>query len=154
VVQTRLRAALTCDRDQHQCQQQRESGPHHAHDRGLRSRQLEAPFRDDRRSPDCFPDESQISFADDLNLAGVIDNDGYVTPALPVIKSVGRTGTDVEIVWSAVSGRTYCPQSEDGLSGSTCPNLPADVYASGDAATITDSNVTSYRLFYRVMVLP
>jgi len=96
---------------------------------------------------------SQTEFADFLNLPGVMDNSGYVTPALPRITGITPGGGAVQLVWSAVNGRTYRVWSKDQLSAASWNNL-SDVTAGDITASYADPSPSPTGRFYRVEVLP
>jgi hypothetical protein len=93
-----------------------------------------------------------MQFADFLNLPGVIDNNGYVTPALPRITGITHPPGSVQLVWSAVNGRTYRVWSKDQLSAGSWNDL-SDVTASGSTASYTDPSPSPTGRYYRVQVL-
>jgi uncharacterized delta-60 repeat protein len=73
----------------------------------------------------------------------------------PVIKSITRTNNQVNLVWSAVSNRTYRVQFAISLAFSNWYNLPGDVLATSATATKTDASLgTLPRRYYRVLLLP
>ena len=95
-----------------------------------------------------------IQFQNYVNLPGVIDNNGYVTPALPVIQSVVVSGSSVQITWTnTVPGRTYELDFEDSLSAPSSWQAVGDYAASGTTLSTTDTFSPPSR-YYRVMVLP
>jgi autotransporter-associated beta strand protein len=95
----------------------------------------------------------QMRFVDFVNLPGVIDSHGYVTPALPRITGMTHPGGAVELVWSAVNGRSYRVWSKAQLGSGSWDNL-SDVTASADTASYTDLSPNPTSRFYRVEVLP
>ena len=95
----------------------------------------------------------QIEFADYVNLPGLIDNNGYVTPALPKFTAITPGGGAVQLVWSAVNGRTYRVWSKDQLGAGSWNNL-SDVYASDVTASYTDPSPSPTGRYYRLEVLP
>jgi hypothetical protein len=93
----------------------------------------------------------QIQFADYLNLPGVIDTNGFVTPALPVMQSVVVSGTSVQITWSIVPNWTYQLQYRTDFSS---PWQTLGNYSSnGNSITAMDTLSPPAR-YYRVQVLP
>jgi autotransporter-associated beta strand protein len=96
---------------------------------------------------------SGIQFTDFANLPGVIDGSGYVTPNLPRITSITPSSVSVDLVWTAVVGRTYRVWSKDTLTATSWDNL-SNVFAVGDTASYTDSTPSPTGRFYRVEVLP
>ena len=95
----------------------------------------------------------QIQFAGFVNLPGVIDASGFVTPALPKVTGITHGAGSVQLAWSAVNARNYRVWAKDKLTDSTWSNL-ADVPASGDTASYTDSTPSPTGRFYRIEVLP
>jgi hypothetical protein len=96
---------------------------------------------------------SQIRFPDLANLPGVIDGNGFVTPALPKITRITRGGGAVKLVWSAVSGRTYRVWSKAKLNTGSWGN-PSDVWATDITASYSDPSPSPAGRVYRVEVLP
>jgi autotransporter-associated beta strand protein len=96
---------------------------------------------------------SQISFTDYANLPGVIDGSGYVTPALPKIIGITPPGASVELVWTAVNGRTYRVWTRDSLTAGSW-TYASDVTATGDTGSYTDWAPSATGRFYRVEALP
>ena len=93
----------------------------------------------------------QIQFADYLNLPGVIDNNGYVTPALPTMQSVVVVGTSVQITWTVVPNWTYQLEYRNDFSS---PWQTLGNYSSnGNTITAMDTFNPPAR-YYRVQVLP
>jgi autotransporter-associated beta strand protein len=95
---------------------------------------------------------SQIKFTDFANLPGVIDDSGYVTPDLPRITAITHTTGSVQLVWTAVSGKTYRVRSKDTLSAASWDNL-GNVPATDVTASFTDLSPSPTGRFYRVEVL-
>ena len=92
----------------------------------------------------------QIQFADYTNLPGVIDANGFVTPALPVMQSVMVSGTTVHITWTDVPNWTYQLQYRGDFSS---PWQSLGNYSSnGNSITATDTLTPAAR-YYRVHVL-
>jgi autotransporter-associated beta strand protein len=95
---------------------------------------------------------SQIQFADFANLPGVIDSNGYVTPATKITGLAHAAGL-VQISWTAFSGRSYRVWSKDTLSPGPWDDR-GNVLASGNTASYTDASPSPTGRFYRVELLP
>jgi hypothetical protein len=95
----------------------------------------------------------QIEFADYVNLPGVIDNSGYVTPALPKFTAITPGGGAVQLVWSAVNGRNYTVWSKDTLTAASWDYV-TEVYASDVTASCTDPSPSPTGRYYRLEVQP
>ncbi|PYI87766.1 MAG: hypothetical protein DME26_05120 [Verrucomicrobia bacterium] len=73
----------------------------------------------------------------------------------PQIKSISRTGADVNLSWYAISNRTYRVQYNGNLSGTNWTDLAGDVFATSATASKTDTTFGSAnQRFYRVVLLP
>ncbi len=95
----------------------------------------------------------QIQFENYLNLPGVIDNNGYVTPALPIFQSLTVSGSSVQIAWTnTVAGYTYELDFSTNLSAPSSWQMQGDYVASGNTLTATDTFHPPAR-YYRVQVL-
>ncbi len=70
----------------------------------------------------------------------------------PAILSIGLAGTNVTLVWSAVSGRSYELQFKNDLTASNWTALLPRVTATSNTAGQSDTFST--QRFYRVFVLP
>jgi hypothetical protein len=92
----------------------------------------------------------QIRFDDYLGLPGVIDNSGFVTPALPVMQSVQIIGANVQITWSVVPNWTYQLQFRNDFS-SGWQSLGS--FSSNGNTVTTQDGYTPTEKFYRVQVL-
>ncbi len=97
---------------------------------------------------------SQINFVEYESLPAQIDGQGFVTPNLPIIKTIHRTGSNVDLVWTAVDGRAYRCQYKDALTDPGWTDLAPDVAGSGGTCNITDTSASGGHRYYRVMVLP
>lgn len=96
----------------------------------------------------------QFQFQNYLNLPGVIDNNGYVTPALPIFQSLHISGSSVQITWTnTVAGRTYELDFRNNLSPSSPWQVLGDYTASGSTLIATDT-INPPSRYYRVTVLP
>jgi autotransporter-associated beta strand protein len=95
----------------------------------------------------------QIEFADYVNLPGIIDNSGYVTPALPKFTAITPGGGAVQLVWSAVNGRNYTVWSKDTLTAASWDYV-TEVYASDVTASCTDPSPSPTGRYYRLEVQP
>ncbi len=71
----------------------------------------------------------------------------------PIISSIQITGGQVTIFWSAIAGQTYRVQTKKSLTDDW-NDLPSDVTATGQIASITDTSDLTTQSFYRVVVLP
>ncbi len=96
----------------------------------------------------------QMQFAEFNNLPGQISASGFVTPAIPVFTQINRSGTTVNLTWTAVNGRTYHVQSKDSITQAGWDDQFPDVTASGDTASFMDSNATVTQRYYRLIVQP
>ena len=100
---------------------------------------------------------SQMQFADFANVSGVIDDNGYVTPKLPnlpKITGITHSGGSVQLVWTAVNGRTYAVWFKDTLGAGSWDN-PTNVLAAGDTASCIDPSPSRPTgRYYRVELLP
>jgi len=96
---------------------------------------------------------SQMRFVAFGNLPGVIDSDGYVTPAVPKITAVIPLGGSVQLDWTAVAGWTYRVWSKDILDAASWA-FQSDVGAGGDTTSYIDPTPNSNGRFYRVEALP
>lgn len=93
----------------------------------------------------------QIQFQNYANLQGVIDANGYVTPALPAMQSVVVTGTSVQITWSALPNWTYQLEYQNGFFA---PWQSLGTYSTdGNSITAFDTLAPGPR-YYRVQVVP
>lgn len=92
-----------------------------------------------------------IQFQNYANLPGIIDANGFVKPALPVMESVVVTGTSVQITWSALPDWTY--QLEYRSDFSSPWQTLGDYSTDGNSITAFDTLTPGPR-YYRVEVLP
>jgi autotransporter-associated beta strand protein len=92
----------------------------------------------------------QIHFADYLGLPGVIDNSGFVTPALPVMQSVQIVGPNVQITWTDVPNWTYELQFRNDFSSGW---QSLGTFSSNGNTITTQDGLTPTEKFYRVQVL-
>ncbi len=95
---------------------------------------------------------AQIRFADFANVPGKIDAQGFVTPMLPAITAITKSGNTYTVTWNGLSGRTYRVQSRDSLLLGDWADLSGDI--SGDIATYDDTAPASTTRYYRVALLP
>ena len=73
----------------------------------------------------------------------------------PEIKTLNRSGADVNLSWYAISNRTYRLQYSGDLSANNWTDLPGDVSATGATASKTDTTLgNASQRFYRVPLLP
>jgi len=73
----------------------------------------------------------------------------------PLVKSVNRSGADVNLSWYAISNRTYRVQYNGNLSATNWTDLAGDVSAASATASKTDSTLSNAsQRFYRVVLLP
>ena len=73
----------------------------------------------------------------------------------PPIKSVYRNGTEVNLIWYALSNRTYRVQYNGDLSTKNWTDLPGDVLATKATASKSDTSFRGAKQrFYRVVLLP
>jgi hypothetical protein len=82
----------------------------------------------------------------------VVVNATVTTP--PVIQSISMTNGVVTIRWSAVSGRKYRLQCQDGGPGTNWFDEPWDLEASGTTASCTNAPPSAAPRFYRVYLMP
>ena len=81
--------------------------------------------------------------------------DGYACcVGQPVFQSITRSGGNVNLVWTAISGMKYRIQSKSGLNSSTWTDVAGDVTASGNTASQMDVGVADAQRFYRLEVIP
>lgn len=72
----------------------------------------------------------------------------------PVFTSISRTGTSVNLTWSATAGVNYRVQYNTDLTHTNWTAVAGDVTAGGPTASKTDSPATNTARFYRVLQLP
>jgi hypothetical protein len=77
-----------------------------------------------------------------------------VPPSAPIIKTVGRSGANINFTWSAVTGRTYQVLYRTNLAQTVWSNLGSSVVANYTTMTNADSTGSGPRRFYRVALLP
>lgn len=95
----------------------------------------------------------QIEFENYANLPGVIDSQGFVTPALPYFQSVTVSGGFVQLLWTnTVAGFNYELDYKTNLSASSSWQVQGDYTASGTTLTAIDTFSPPSR-YYRVKVL-
>jgi hypothetical protein len=77
-----------------------------------------------------------------------------VTP--PVIQSINVSGGSVTIIWSAIAGRSYTLERQDGLDleGANWNQVSPPVSAGGSTASATDAVANAIQRFYRVVLQP
>jgi len=95
-----------------------------------------------------------IQFQNYLNLPGVIDNHGYVKPALPILQSISISGSSVQInCTNTVAGYTYELDYRTNLSPSSAWQTHGDFPATGTTLIATDT-FSPPSGYYRLQVLP
>jgi uncharacterized delta-60 repeat protein len=73
----------------------------------------------------------------------------------PLIKSINRSGGNVNLVWQTIPNRTYRVEYKAILPGNGWTDLAGDVSATGAAASKTDTTLSgAAQRFYRVVLLP
>jgi hypothetical protein len=72
----------------------------------------------------------------------------------PMITSISRTGTSVNLTWTAAAGVSYRLQYKTDLTTTNWTAVAGDVLAGGSSASKTDSPATNAERFYRVLQLP
>src|SRR5262249_42721894 len=72
----------------------------------------------------------------------------------PLLKAVNLRGADLNLMWSAISNRTYRVQFNENLSENKWTDLAGDVSAEGATASKTDTVPGAQLRFYRVILLP
>ena len=73
----------------------------------------------------------------------------------PQIMAINRSGADVNLIWYAISNRTYRVQYRGNLSADNWTDLAGDVSAQGATASKTDTTLgDASQRFYRVVLLP
>jgi hypothetical protein len=82
----------------------------------------------------------------------VVVNATVTTP--PVIQSIRMTNGVVTITWSAVSGRKYGLQCQEGAPGTNWYDAPPETQATGATATCTNALGVAAQRFYRVYLMP
>ncbi len=98
---------------------------------------------------------AQIHFVDQASLPGKIDGNGFVTPVLPSILSVNRSGpTQTDLAFSTIPGHTYRVQFKDDLGVASWSDMGSDIFAGGTMTFFTDASATPQARFYRVIALP
>jgi autotransporter-associated beta strand protein len=96
-----------------------------------------------------------IQFSDFLDLPGVIDATGYVTPMpATTVTAVLKGSTGVTLSWGAISNRSYNIQFKVQLSDVWNSNSIRDVVAASANATFTDLIGTNAHRYYRIMLRP
>jgi hypothetical protein len=75
-------------------------------------------------------------------------------PALPVIRTTGRSGANITFTWTSISGRTYQVLYRTNLTQTGWSNLGGTVLATNTTMTTSDSIVSTARRYYRVALLP
>lgn len=93
---------------------------------------------------------SQIKFLDYAGLPGVIDNSGFVKPALPVIQSIQVVGPNVQITWTVVPNWSYQLLSKTNFADTW---QTVGTYSSNGNTVTTQDGLTGTERFYRVKVL-
>ena len=98
---------------------------------------------------------AQIHFANYGNATAQIDGSGFVTPALPVITSVTKSGSTVTLNWtSPLAGKTYTVQYKNSLTAASWTVLSSSVTTVGTTGTYQDTTATSNTRFYEVIQNP
>ena len=72
----------------------------------------------------------------------------------PVFTAISRTGTSVNLTWTATAGVSYRLQYNTDLTRTNWTAVAGDVLAGGPTASKTDSPATNSARFYRVQQLP
>jgi uncharacterized delta-60 repeat protein len=72
----------------------------------------------------------------------------------PVLKSLVRNGTGVDVTWRAISNRTYRVQFNSDLSAGGWVDIPGEVVPADGTATKRDMASDVRERFYRVLQLP
>ncbi len=94
-----------------------------------------------------------IQFQNYLNLPGVIDTHGYVTPELPIFQSLNISGSSVQITWSnTIAGYTYEVDYRNTLSPSSPWQTLGDYTATGSTVVAHDTYSPPTR-YYRMQVI-
>ncbi|MGA2751819.1 MAG: hypothetical protein ABSG59_23890, partial [Verrucomicrobiota bacterium] len=76
------------------------------------------------------------------------------TSVAPVIQSITVSNGVVTITWSAIAGRNYQLQCQDGALGTNWYDAPPDLQATGSTATCTNAPGAVTQRFYRVYLMP
>ena len=95
----------------------------------------------------------QIQFQDYHNLPGVIDQNGFVTPSLPVFRSISVVGGTVQLTWTnTVPGYAYELDYRTNLSPTSLWNSLGNYNATSNSlsATVTFAPPSRY---YRIQTL-
>lgn len=73
----------------------------------------------------------------------------------PLLKTVSWGGVHLDLIWYAISNRTYRVQYNANLSGNNWTDLAGDLSATGATAIKTDTTLSgASQRFYRVVLLP
>jgi uncharacterized delta-60 repeat protein len=73
----------------------------------------------------------------------------------PLVRSINRSGGDVNLIWESIPHRTYRVQYNGNPSGNNWTDLAGDISATGATASKTDTTLSDAgQRFYRVMLLP
>jgi hypothetical protein len=86
----------------------------------------------------------------------VLDVLGYhrvIQEPVPNFTSVKRSGNNINLVWTAISGGSYQVLDSTNLTSSVWSNLGGSITASNSTASYTDTIGPSQRRFYRVEIL-
>jgi hypothetical protein len=73
----------------------------------------------------------------------------------PQIKSINRTGADVNLSWYSISNRVYRVRYKGSLSANNWKDLAGDISASSAIASKTDTTLgDASQRFYRLLLVP
>jgi hypothetical protein len=95
-------------------------------------------------------------YSHDTNLLGSFSFGIALKGADSIVQAVPSSedfGAHVTLRWTAVAGRRYQVQFKASLSDPEWTNLPGEVTASGNSASLVDTPAPATQRFYRVMAL-
>jgi autotransporter-associated beta strand protein len=97
-----------------------------------------------------------MNFFNFLNVPGVIDANGFVTPVPAPTLSAALSGSNhVKLTWGAINGRSYNIQYKTNLNDAVwSTNSILDVIATSNTASYTDNISTNGHRFYRILLRP
>jgi hypothetical protein len=89
----------------------------------------------------------------ELSVLDVVGWDLVVPAGAPQIQSIAHVGGNINLTWSAVTGRSYQPEYKTNLNSSVWSNLGGPILATGPTVTVSDPFGSNQQRFYRVVLL-
>ncbi len=89
-----------------------------------------------------------------VDTISVVDGPSCCQAVAPLVQSLTRSNSVLQITWISISNRLYRVQSASNLTDSPWIDLPGDILASGSYSSKSDPVDQNEQKFYRVLLLP